>query len=248
MKRAPFLFVLPLLVASSSAFAAENDAPKTSSSDAHLRGLEIGLRPTVGSAGGDPPVTLADNDAPRALQAGQGVYKWGAGASAQIGYRFHPFVSAGLRFDYARMSGETNDATKDLSRETMGGGFYTRIYPVAMNESLRRHIDPWVGVGAGYTRDVASFGYPEKANIIDVQAQRHAIAIPLGIGFDYRATEWLSVGPSFEYVLMNPVAGCLRLAMGSASQQVCTDDASSKLVASTTGAWNAGVMLRVTPF
>jgi opacity protein-like surface antigen len=252
MKRPFFFLVLPLLVVASAspALAAENEAPKTSPpSDAHLRGVEIALRPTMGGVGGDSPVTIADSDAPMALRAGSSAFKWAAGVGAQIGWRFHPFVSAGFRFDLSRVSAETpNDGTKDLARETMGAGLYTRIYPFAMNESVRRHVDPWLGVGVGYARDVVSFSMPDKSRSVDIEAQRHAIAVPIGVGIDYRATEWLSVGPSFEYVLMNPIAGCVKASAGAASEQVCTDNANGKLVASSIGAWNAGIMLRVTPF
>jgi len=256
MKRAPLLFLsLPLLLVTTSAFAADADpakeAPKEPASDAHLRGVEIALRPTFGGAGGDSPVVAKDSSAPMALQSGSSAYKWAAGVGMQVGWRFHPFVSAGVRVDLGRVSTETPaDGTKDLGRETMAAGLYSRIYPLALNESARRHFDPWIGLGAGYARDVVSFTRPEGPNKIDVkwEAQRHAIAIPLGIGFDYRATEWLSVGPSLEYVLMNPVAGCVKVSAGNQSEQVCTDDSNGKLVASTTGAWNAGLMLRVTPF
>lgn len=252
MKSAPFLFTLPLLLvaAASPAFAAESDPPKTEPpSDAHLRGVEIALRPSVGGAGGDAPVTIADPDAPMALRPGSSAYKWAAGVGMQIGWRFHPFVSAGVRVDMGRVSAENpSDGTRDLGRETMGAGLYTRIYPLAMNESVRRHFDPWLGIGAGYARDVASFTMPDGKTQVAVEAQRHAIAIPIGIGFDYRVTEWMSVGPSFEYALMNPVAGCVKASVGPNSEQVCTDDANGKLVASSVGAWNAGIMLRVTPF
>lgn len=250
MKRAPFLFVLPLLfVVPSLAVAAEKEDDKTPPSDAHLRGVELSLRPTLGGVGGDGPVTVAGGDAPAALRAGASQYKWAAGVGMQLGWRFHPFVSAGLRFDYANVSAETpSDGTSDHSRQTMGGGLYARIYPLAMNEPARRRFDPWLGVGAGYARDVASFSMPEDRTRVDVQATRHAIAIPLGVGFDYRVTEWMSVGPSFEYVLMNPVAGCVKASVGARSEQICTDDSKGQLVASTAGAWNGGIMLRVTPF
>jgi opacity protein-like surface antigen len=243
-------FILPLLLLTASpALAAEKEEPTTPPSDAHLRGLELVLRPTIGSAGEDAPVTIADRDAPFALQPGMGMFKWGAGVGAQVGWRFHPFVSAGIRADIARMTTEdVSGQARDLSRSTTNAGLYTRIYPFAMNESIRRHVDPWLGVGVGYGRDVVSFGYTEKAASFEIEATRHAIAIPIGIGIDYRATQWLSVGPSFEYVLMNPIAGCLQASSGAASQTVCSGEGDSKLVASTTGAWNAGVMLRVTPF
>ena len=250
MKRAPLLFILPLLLASASpVLAAEKEDEKSPPSDAHLRGLEIALRPTLGGVGGDAPVTINDGDAPAALRAGTSQYKWAAGVGAQIGWRFHPFVSAGLRFDYASVSAETQtDGTRDLSRQTMGGGLYTRIYPLAMNESVRRRFDPWLGVGVGYARDVASFSMPEDRSRVDVEATRHAIAVPIGIGFDYRVTEWMSVGPSFEYALINPVAGCVEASVGARSERICTDDSRGGLVASTAGAWNGGIMLRVTPF
>ena len=95
---------------------------------------------------------------------------------------------------------------------------------------------------------VVSFKMTERSNTFDIQAQRHALAIPIGVGFDYRATEWLSVGPSFEYVIMNPLAGCVKASAGSRSEEICTGDSSNNLVASSAGAWNAGLMLRVTPF
>lgn len=259
MKRAPLLFTLPLLfVAASPALAAENDTPKPAASDAHLRGVEIALRPTIGGAGGDSPVTSAGAgaDAPAVFRQGSAPFGLAAGVGMQIGWRFHPFVSAGFRFDLGRVSGEApDDGTKDLSREMAGAGFYTRIYPLALNETVRRHVDPWIGLGAGYARDIVSFTRPESTNrgTVDAkwQAERHAIAIPIGIGVDYRATEWLSVGPSFEYVIMNPVAGCVTAsAAGVPEQKICTEDstAGKGLVASNAGAWNAGLMLRVTPF
>lgn len=251
MKRAPllFIFISPLfLVASSPALAAEKDDAQRPSSDAHLRGLELTVRPTFGGVGGDAPVTVRDRDAPLALQSGSSAYKWAAGVGAQIGWRFHPFVSAGLRADYASVGTEdVSGLAKDLSREAMGAGLYARIYPLATNESVRRHVDPWLSVGAGYARDVVSFKWTERATTFDIEAQRHAIAIPIGIGFDYRATEWFSVGPSFEYVLVNPVAGCLKASVGARSEQTCTES-SNDLVASSAGAWNGGITLRVTPF
>lgn len=238
------------MLAAAPALAAENE-PGTPppASEAHLKGLEIVVRPTVGGVGGDAPVTVTGGDAPAAMKAGSGMYKWAAGVGTQIGWRFHPFVSAGVRFDLGRVAAEDDtNQTKNLGRETMGAGLYARIYPLAMNESLRRHIDPWIGGGIGYAHDVVSFEMTERSSTFDIKAERHALAIPIGVGFDYRATEWLSLGPSFEYAIMNPLAGCLKASAGSRSEQICTGDSSNNLVASSTGAWNAGITLRVTPF
>lgn len=259
MKRALLpIFILPVLaLSSSSAFAAENaEPPKPTPSDAHLRGVEIALRPSIGGAGADSPVTSssAGADAPAVFRSGSAPFGLAAGIGAQVGWRFHPIVSAGFRLDLSRVSADApSDGTKDIGRETMGAGLYTRIYPLALNENIRRHIDPWIGVGAGYAHDVVSFTRPERTNRGNVdakwQADRHAIAVPIGIGIDYRATEWLSVGPSFEYVIMNPVAGCAKVsASGIPETKICSDDSSNGLVASNSGAWNAGLMLRVTPF
>lgn len=251
MKRAPLLFVLPLLFATASpVLAAEKEDANARPSDAGLRGLEIALRPTLGGiAGGDAPVIVNDRDAPQALRAGSSHYKWAAGVGAQLGWRFHPLVSAGLRFDWANVGTDTPlDGTTDHSRYTMGAGLHARLHPLAMNESVRRRFDPWLGIGAGYVSDVASFKMTERTTTFDVEARRHAIAVPIGIGFDYRVTDWMSVGPSFEYALMNPVAGCVKASVGSRSEQICTDDSNGNLVASTAGAWNGGIMFRVTPF
>jgi hypothetical protein len=260
MKRAliTFIFTLPLLLlgATSTAFAAENEPARPEPSDAHLRGVEIALRPTIGGVGADSPVTAdaSSGNAPAVFRSGSAPFGLAAGVSTQVGWRFHPLVSAGFRFDLGRVSADSpNDGTKELERETMGAGLYSRIYPLALNETMRRHFDPWLGVGAAYAHDVVTFTQPTPTNAgnVDVkyQADRHAIAIPLGIGIDYRATEWLSIGPSFEYVLMDPIVGCVKASTaGLPEEKICSDDGKNGLVASSAGAWNAGLMLRVTPF
>lgn len=255
-------FTLSFFAASSflaaGAHAAETESPSKGPApgDAHLRGLEIGLRPTLGSAGAASPITVAGGDAPAVFRASSAPYGLAAGAGLTLGFRFHPLFSAGLRGDVATIGADApNDGTSGLARATQSAGLYTRVYPLALNEELRRRVDPWIGAGVTYVHDGQTFHRPERTNRGNVDASwqidSHAIGIPIGIGLDYRVTEWLSAGPSFEYVVMNPIAGCVKAsAPGVPEQRVCTDDASGKdgLVASSAGAWNAGLMLRVTPF
>jgi hypothetical protein len=37
----------------------------------------------------------------------------------------------------------------------------------------------------------------------------HGVGIPLGLGIDYRVLPFLAVGPSFQYEIVVPVAGCM---------------------------------------
>jgi hypothetical protein len=254
MKRA--LFVLSFLLFPLPAFAAEEgSAPAPAGDDAHLRGLEVTLRPTVGGGSGTSPITVSGNsaDAPAVFRSNVAPYGLAGGTGMQIGYRFHPIFSAGIRGDYQHYSADTpNDGTKDLSRNSESVGLYTRLYPLALSHTLRQKLDPWVGAGVMYVRDAQSFSRQEQKVNATWEIESHAIGIPIGIGFDYRVTDWLSAGPSVEYVIMNPVVGCAKAnAPGYPESRVCTDDTSGKsggLVASSAGTWNAGLTLRVTPF
>lgn len=238
---------------------AKTTASATDTAEEHLRGLEIALRPSIGSAGASSPLQARGDsaDTPQPLRPGAGLYGPSIGGGLQLGFRFHPLVSAGLRADIGTVSASApTDGTKDLSRSWQSGGLYARVYPLALNEGMRRYVDPWVATGVTYVHDVQSFSTstPSATGNVDVawQADSHAIGVPIGVGVDYRLTKWLSAGPSFEYTIMNPIAGCVKgmnPATG-AEARACTDDSSAKkgLVAVATGAWNASLMLRVTPF
>jgi hypothetical protein len=244
------IFVFPVVAHAQQA----KEQPPAEASDVHLRGLEVMVRPTIGSVGGESPIiakTNNPNEVPAAVRPGAKPYGISPGVGAQLGFRFHPLVSAGLRGDLNTVSIDApNDGSQNLSRSRQSAGLYARAYPLALNEKLRQHIDPWVSAGVTYVHDGTSFQFAEKGITATYQVDSHSIGVPVGVGVDYRITKWLSTGPSFEYIFLNPVAGCLKGTAGGQEARVCTDDKDAKdgLVAQSIGAWNVGLTLRVTPF
>ena len=85
-----------------------------------------------------------------------------------------------------------------------------------------------------------------------VKLEHHGVGIPLAIGFDYRVTRAISIGPSFEYTFLVPIAGCAtQSAAGFPASEVCSNGsgaASKAVLADSTGAWTAGLDIRFTPF
>jgi hypothetical protein len=117
-------------------------------------------------------------------------------------------------------------------------------------------VDPWLSAGVTYVHDGQSFSHPAATSDggtarAEWQLDSHAIGIPLALGVDWRVTKALSIGPSFEYVIMNPIAGCAKMsAAGFQGSRMCTDnDATQRtLVADAAGAFHVGLGVRLTPF
>ena len=263
MKLSPFfLFASLTALVPVAAHAADPEKTEPKANDpAHLTSLELTLRPTLGSAGGSSLVQLSPSvQGNRSSILAGTAAPYGAmfGIGGEVGFRFHPLVSAGLRADFAKISATApNDGTTDLSRSRVSAGLYARVYPLGLNESLRRRFDPWVATGALYLHDAQSFHAPAATNVgttVDAQVDlvSHDVGVPLGVGFDYRITPAISVGPSFEYTFLVPIAGCAtQSAAGFSANELCSggSSASSKSVlAESTGAWTAGIDLRFTPF
>ena len=231
--------------------------------DEHLRGLEIMVRPGYGSAASDSPIrfqpgpnvqTAGD---PGALLQGAAPYGGGFVGQAFLGFRFHPVISGGLRGGLRTTSAAAlSDGTTNLSRSSWDAGLYVRGYPLALNESIRRHIDPWIGVGVEYMRDTQSFQRPVPASTggavnADMTLDHHAVAVPIGVGVDYRIHPMLSVGPSFEYAIASALAGCVKTAAaGFAGSTYCSNDGPGREVikANQYGVWSASLDVKVTPF
>ena len=230
-------------------------------SDAHLRGMELMLRPGLGAAGSGSPVgfqpgpnvSLPD---PPALLQGASPYGVGFIGQASLGYRFHPFVSAGIRGGYRVSSASAlSDGSQNVSRTAWDAGFYVRAYPLAGSDPIRRHLDPWIGVGVEYMHDTQSFRHPTASNAGTINADwtidHHAVSVPIGIGVDYRVAPMFSVGPSFEYAFAVPVAGCAAVsANGFSGASYCSNsgDGQKFMTASGYGVWSAGLDLKVTLF
>jgi hypothetical protein len=187
----------------------------------------------------------------------QGAAPWGPGfvGQATVGYRFLPFLGAGLRGGLRTSSASNvSDGSTNLSRVGWDAGLYVRGYPLAGVQSVAKYVDPWVGAGVGYMHDSQSFQRGVAAGGRTVQAdvtlEHHAIAVPLAIGVDYRVTRFLSLGPSFEYTLASAVAGCAKTsAAGFTSSSYCSNGdtpADKTIKANTYGVWTAGLDAKVT--
>ncbi len=237
-------------------------AGKNERTDAHLRGLEITVRPAFGGAPSGSPVQVQNNgrfrgDAGSLLNGTATPYGTGFVGQAMLGYRFHPIVSGGLRggFRNASASG-LSDGSTGLSRSSWDAGFYVRAYPLALNEKVRKYVDPWASVGVEYMRDLQTFkrdiptsgGGNVNANwTID----HHAVAVPLAVGIDYRVLPMLSVGPSFEYTIASPIAGCMRSeATGFQPVAYCSNESpgSNFVHADSYGVWTAALDVKLTVF
>lgn len=225
-------------------------------SGTHLTSLELMVRPTLGGAGGGSLVRPGPNlqrTTSRVLDGSASPYGASFGVGAEVGFRFHPLVSAGLRADLATVSATApNDGTTDLSRSRQSAGFYMRAYPLALNESVRKHLDPWIATGIAYMHDAQNFHMPfsNAGTTLDatMKLEHHGVGIPLAFGVDYRLTRAISVGPSFEYTLLVPIAGCATVSVAGQGNDFCSGGTSNAIVAESTGAWTAGLDIRFTPF
>lgn len=253
--RAFLSFAIAFFAFSGTALAAETTEQPAKPNEG-LKGLEISIRSGVGGGSSDSPVRI-EPDAGVQVQGNSGALltgskPWGAGfvGDAQLGYRFIPQLSAGLRFGIRTASASSlNDGSKDLSRFAWDAGFYVRGYPLAGMETISRYIDPWVGVGVGYGHDAQSFQLPVQNVNADISVTQHSVVIPIGIGADYRLTKFLSIGPSFEYKVASAIAGCVETsATGFAGTTYCSNSepGSSFVKAHTYGTWSAALDVRAT--
>lgn len=244
--------------AQASTKPAEGAKPEDDSG-AHLSGIEIMARPTIGGAGAQSPLHVAPGvrtvgDVPSIL-TGASPYGTAVGVGAAVGFRFHPLFSMGFRGDIQQISASAPDGTSDLSRGRQSAGLYARGYPLALSESLRRYVDPWASIGVAYVHDGQSFHHPAATTLgtsIDAawSLDQHAIGVPIGIGLDYRLTRAIAVGPSFEYMFLAPIAGCAKQsAAGFQDNRMCTDSSGPQALAmDALGSWTVGIDLRLTPF
>jgi hypothetical protein len=256
------LFLALFLSMSSHARAAENAQPSQDDGLRGLRGLELTLRGSPGGASAASPVQLKPDarvagDPGALLKGSASPYGIGFVGQAMIGYRIHPIASFGLRGGLRTSSSSgIDDGSTNLTRSSWDAGFYVRAYPLALTPSVRNTFEPWVSVGVEYMRDTQSFRHPALTTTgstitSDVTLDHHAVAIPMAIGVDYRLHPRVALGPSFEYAIAVPVAGCAsQNAAGYSGVEYCTngDSGAKVLAANGYGVWSAGLDLRVTLF
>lgn len=217
-------------------------------------GLEITLRPSFGSAGSKSPVVYNPDSGARLSSPPGKIYggdasPYGAGFSGQgaLGYRFIPFLSAGISAGFRNSSASAvDDATTDLARSAWMVGPYIRAY---VPSKMVFGFEPWLSVGAEYVHDTQTFGQPIGPVPAKWTIVHYGVAIPIGIGVDYRFLEYFAVGPSFQYAQTLSAQGCAKAeATGFASTNLCSGDTPRLTESKTYGAWTLGLDLRVTLF
>jgi hypothetical protein len=150
--------------------------------------------------------------------------------SVALGYRFLPWLSAGLSFSYAMFnvndgtdSGDYPDTTSQLERQYWSLAAYGRYYFVAWHNRLH----PWAEVGLGYSDDNASY---DRAAIQQTSTsgspgpelqqyllEEQGLVASLTAGLDVRLTTFLSVGPSVGYSRILPLRACVTVNVDSNS-------------------------------
>jgi hypothetical protein len=183
------------------------------------RGLELSLLAGLGGAfTHGEGVFLPTTDLPRS-EFSEPFDSFGPGFAGDLaaGWRFAPFVSAGLRGGYQTLT----TANVFTSSEAAFGpvdsirafhvGAYGRVYPMAFfngsrhnprvffdSWSDRRRFEPWLSVGVEYMQ------FQRARTYEDVTAQgssatwtTHYLGIPVGVGVEYRLFQPLAVGLGF---------------------------------------------------
>src|SRR4051812_5506516 len=87
----------------------EKPAEKADADDSgtHLTSLELMLRPTLGGAGGSSLVHTGpgiSGNTSKVFDGSASPYGASFGVGAEVGFRFHPVIAAGLRGDLATVS------------------------------------------------------------------------------------------------------------------------------------------------
>ena len=224
------------------------------------KGFEIMLRPAYGSAGNDSPVRFEPPS--NVVVKGDPGKLWGGTASpygggfigeAFIGYRTMKYISFGLSAGYRKSSAsQIDDGTTNLSRSAWSIGPYVRAYV-----PLIPVIDPWVSIGVSYMHDTQSFtrnvdvAYSNGATgtiPADWSLDHHGVAVPIGVGFDYKVLPMFSIGPSFEYAFVASAGGCAKITAQGISQSQCTDANPKLTSAKSYNVWSIGLDLRLTLF
>jgi hypothetical protein len=226
-------------------------------------GLEVVLRPGYGSAGDKSPVLYEPTGVVQMAPGTVGSiwagtarpYGGGFVLDGAVGYRPLPFVSFGLTGGW-RKSAVSSSGIQDasgISRSGLQVGFYGRGYLPLVG--MLTNLDPWASVGATYVYDKQTYDQPITVTglgtiSMPIGLTHHGVGIPLGLGIDYRVLPFLAVGPSFQYEIVVPVAGCMTTSPNQAGLigvSQCSDADSRVRVtaAKNYGVWSVGLSLRL---
>jgi hypothetical protein len=183
------------------------------------------------------------------------------------GYRFLPFLSAGLLFDYGNFqinggcdagTPQCLDNTSQLQRQMWQLGAYARYYLT----TLWPRFHPWIEVDVGATEDTASYtrGLPGTVGTgVSVVTTNYyltywGLATNLRAGLDWRLSPWFSVGPFVGYSRVFGLSGEVQVCPQSSSQTgncdttspYYRDTSSSPVSTNDFGVFFGGIFAKVT--
>jgi hypothetical protein len=126
------------------------------------------------------------------------------GFSLTGGYRFLPFLSAGVFFDYGNFqtndqtdTGGYVDSTSQLQRQVWQLGLYGRYYLTKLSNRLH----PWAELDIGGSEDTASYVriLGSSAETTNYYLTYWGISAAVKVGLDWRLSPFFSVGPFVGY-------------------------------------------------
>jgi hypothetical protein len=183
------------------------------------KGLELTLLPGLGGAfTHDESVFLPSERLPRP-GAGDPIDSFGPsfGGDLAVGWRFAPYVSAGLRGGYQSLTTAnifTSSQAMYGPQDAIGSfhvGAYGRVYPMAFFNGSRhnprvffdsftdrRRFEPWFSLGVEFAQYRRHRTYSD-VSVMDSYSTwtTSYVGIPLGFGVEYRILQPLAVGLSF---------------------------------------------------
>jgi len=225
-------------------------------------GLEVSLRPGLGSAGSDSPVLYKPTGLAKmqpesvgSIWAGTAKpYGVGITLDAAVGYRFSHFASVGIAGGW-RQSGVDDKAASDqltnVGRSALQIGLYGRGYL----PTLLPNLDPWFSVGVAYLYDKQT--YDQSIDVsglgkvpFTISLQHHGLGIPIGVGLDFKVLRFLALGASVQYEIVPGVAACMETSphnpnMLGVSECSTADSKVRVTSAETYGTWSAGLDVRL---
>jgi hypothetical protein len=178
------------------------------------------------------------------------------GLSITAGYRFLPFLSAGLFFDYESFqvkdgvdNGDYLDQvggnTSQAQRQIWKLGAYGRYYLMVLGPKFH----PWAELGVGYSNDTQSYVHTAGTTstgqplTTDYYLTHKGVVTNVRVGLDWRLAPVFSVGPVFGYEQVFPLSGCIDIEPQTDAQTTCD---ASVVQASSYGVFFGGIFAKVT--
>lgn len=186
------------------------------------------------------------------------------GIAVTLGYRFLPWLSAGVSFTYASFyaldgtdTGDYVDDTSQLQRQMWTLGLYGRYYFTQFNSRLH----PWLELGLSYSDDNASYvrGATQEqgpgSGAPETQAyylSEKGLDVRLTAGLDWRLAPVFALGPWLGYERVIPLQGCVEIDVdtqaASIEQQYGNQNRCSNppIQANSYGVLSGGIFAKVT--